>query len=200
MIIIKMVKISVLIISILVFSCHLEQKSVFLECPENKISIEIDSVCLPEIAIFPIRLKIANFNDNKVVLQFNSDTSDSYKRLNNMFLISKTDTFDLWLGDKYLILNERSVTSFTCRGIYNSGRGHFNSIKDFQSFNKLKLIYLGENNYKSNFKYDFIYKTDTFLIPKIIIGNADNVKIVSFFQGGSFSLIERSIDSSSKQH
>lgn len=174
-----------LILAVLIFmACNDKNTLTILNAKTSDISIEVDSIKKPELSVFPVRIKINNYSDKKLILCFDSD---SQQYLNNMHLISKSDTFNLRIRDKYLIFKEYSTSSFNCSGFFLNGKGSF---KDFKNFKNLKLVYFKCKNFHAYINKDNPnFTRDTFITPYIFIGSALNTKIVNKFSPESYNFL-----------
>src|SRR5476649_2065087 len=111
---------------------------VFVKAKPGQVKLELDSVSFPpEIAIFPMRAKLTNYSNKKVILTFKSVNNEFKYQKENLYLVSKMDTLLLGIKASYIVMDEYSSTSFNIEGFYN-----FKNIKrkylfnDFHNFPK----------------------------------------------------------------
>jgi hypothetical protein len=127
-------------------ACHHPQTHLLLAAESNVVKLEVDSIQMPELARFPIRLKLTNYTRHKVVLVFDSlatdyPSGDRYQA-KNLYLVAGQDTFFLGARDQYLVFPEKTATSFLCDGYFLYGKGHFDSFGQLKSvFKDAQLVY-----------------------------------------------------------
>jgi hypothetical protein len=76
-------------LSLNAIACHKPKSTVLLYAPEGHIKLEADSIIRwPELAYFPIRVRLFNYTNKKVVLVFDTISNKYEHQVNNLFLTS----------------------------------------------------------------------------------------------------------------
>lgn len=183
-----------LIFCLFVVSCNKSEPAFLIYVPKEDIKIEVDSVIRsPELAHFPIRLRITNYTNKKVALIFDTISNVYQHQVKNLFITRGSDTFYLGIRNSGmpLILNEKTVTSFNCLGYYIHGKGHFESTKEIESgFKAGNLVYrLGKKPISQSHLNKLNLEADTLLLPTLLETRTDKALLVSEFLQGSFEPI-----------
>jgi hypothetical protein len=182
-----------IVVSLFAVACHNPKQPVILYAQEEDIRIEVDSVLSPEMAQFPIRIRLTNLTNKKVVLIFDTISNDYEHQVKNLFLTNGKDTFNLGIrvSGLPLILNERTVTSFNCFGYFNYGEGHFNSFKEIESgFKEGKLVYkLGKGIITKDHLKELNIEADTLILPTKLEARTYKALLVDEFFPQSFEPI-----------
>lgn len=202
-----MKKIKFVIICLLFANCHSKvENTILLKTQSERIKLEIDSVSVPELPTFLIRLKLTNNTNKNLMLVFDSvpeyDFTKDYNlpksnEKHKLFFIDKNkDSLNLYVNKgekKEMFFEKNSITSFNVIGFFNFREkpkiGFFNDLSYFQDskkFPKSKIIYIYSGNlseYKSTSKG--VSKADTILVPNKLEANSDNVTIVDRFPPNS---------------
>ncbi len=170
---------------IVLVACNKPQQGLLLKAEEGDVKIEIDSVALPELALFPIRVKLTNFADNKVVLVFDTITDVYEGQVRNLYLTVDADTFFIGVktSENYLVFNERTTTSFLAWGYIWHGEKHFDSIKDIEpAFKNGKLVYRFSKDYLQNVNtVGMLSHSDTLLVPVKVESKTDKAQVLKEF-------------------
>lgn len=173
-----------------IVACKEPESSILLDVKEGDVILEVDSVGMPELAEFPIRFKLSNYTDKKVVLFFESASNEYKHQVNNFYVTAGQDTFNIGLKipKGNLVFNENSVTSFLGYGYFIHGKGHFDSFKEIEAvFEKGKLEYKLDKKLVHSFDLEEILpKSDTLLIPSKLEASTNQALIVDRFLPGSF--------------
>ena len=175
-------------ITLTIMGCldHSNNAVVFQQPKRNEIVLEADSVRFPpEMATFPIRIKLTNYSNSDAILTFKSVDNEFKHQKSNLYLVSGKDTLMLGINTNYIILDKHSSASLNIDGFYNPTdvkRKYF--FNDIDSFPKGRIIYnVSEDMIKSRDNKDLV---DTILIPRHLEVNIDNIKQVFHFSGNSF--------------
>ena len=180
-----------------IVACQKSQSSVFLDAKEGDVILEVDSVGVPELVEFPIRLRLSNYTDKKAVLFFDSISNEYKYQVKNFYVTAGQDTFfiGLKIPENYLVFNENSVTSFLGYGYFVYGKGHFDSFKEIETvFDNGKLEYKLDKKILHNIDLnEALTKADTLLIPTKLEANTNQALIVHRFLPGSFWWSEQSL-------
>lgn len=170
-------------------ACQKPESRVLLDAKEGDIMLEVDSIGLPELVEFPIRLKLTNYTDKKVILVFDSISNKYKHQVKNLYVTADQDTFFIGLKtpENYLVFNENTVTSFLGYGYFIYGEGHFDSFKEIETaFEKGKLEYKFDERLRHNIDLKDLPKADTLLFPSQLETNTNQASIVQRFSSGSF--------------
>src|SRR5688572_20758828 len=175
-----------LLASLLIVGCEKRNSTVLMYTQKGDIKIEVDSVIRwPELAHFPIRVRVTNYSDKKVALVFDPISNVSKDQVKNLLLIRGTDTFYLGIrmSGMPLILNENTITSFNCLGYFHFGKGHFDSFKEIESgFKEGKLFYrLGKKSINQSHLEKLHIEADTILLPTLLEARTDKALLVNEF-------------------
>ncbi|AKD05410.1 hypothetical protein PKOR_23210 [Pontibacter korlensis] len=181
---------SLVILVLTALACKKPTPGQLLYAKEGDVKIEIDSVGVPELAAFPIRFKLTNYTNKKVVLVFDTISNEYKDQVRNLYITADQDTFFLGIrnSEEYVIFNPRTSTSFLGYGYFIYGKGHFDSFGEIDSvFKKGKLKYtFGKMKVQNNALKEVIRGADTLLIPPTLEAKTDKAKIVDRFLSGSF--------------
>ncbi len=174
-----------------VVCCHKPNHTVLTYAQKGDIKIEVDSVIRwPELATFPIRVRITNSINKKVALVFDTISNVYKHQVENLYIIRGKDTFNLGVrtSGMPLILNEETVTSFNCLGYIHYGKGHFESFKEIESgFKEGKLVYrLGKNPINQAQLEKLHINVDTLILPTLLEARTERASLVNDFLQQSF--------------
>jgi hypothetical protein len=130
-------------------ACQHPRPPLVLITEGGAVKLAVDSVQLPELAHFPLRLTLANYSRHKVVLVFDSLATDypratTHRPAKNFYLVARQDTFLLSAStsDHCLIFRERRATSFLCNGYFRWGKGSFTSFEQLRTvFKNAQVVY-----------------------------------------------------------
>ena len=184
------IKNSFLCIALFIASCSekAEKKHlVFLKAQPGQIVLEADSVRFPpEMAVFPIQIKLINYSDKKAVLSFKSISNEFKYQKQNLYIISGKDTLLLGIhADKFIILDPHTLVTFPIDGYYNfTDNKRKYLFNDFQNFPKGNLIYQPDEYVLKGIKLDNL--TDTILVAGQMQTNIDDIKVVYKFSTSAF--------------
>ena len=175
-----------------------EKHLVFLKAKPGQIVLKADSVRFPpEMAVFPIQIKLINYSNYKAVLNFKSISNEFKYQKQNLYIVSGKDTLLLGIhADKIIILDPHTLVTFPIDGYYN-----FTSTKrkylfsDFHNFPKGTLIYQPDTSMLKGIKTKDLI--DTFLVAGHLETSINNIKIVSRFSTNTF---EKHIERNKKTH
>ncbi|MBU6121655.1 hypothetical protein [Hymenobacter siberiensis] len=123
-------------------ACSPPQARLLLPPDSGAVTLAVDSVQLPELASFPVRLTLTNYTRHPVVLVFASPTPQG--QADNFYLVAGSDTFYLGVKspDHRLVFPGKTATSFVCDGYFLRGKGHFDSFGRIDSaFKEGKVVY-----------------------------------------------------------
>jgi hypothetical protein len=154
---------------------------VFQQPKLNQIILEADSVRFPpEMATFPICLKLINHSNMDAILTFKSIDNEFKYQKANLYMISGKDTLLLGVKTNFIIINKHSCAPLIINGFYNfkdaKRKYFFNNIRNFP---KGKIVYnVNEELLKKRDNKDLM---DTVLIPTHLEVNVNNIKVVSQF-------------------
>jgi hypothetical protein len=154
---------------------------VFQQPNPNQIILEADSVRFPpEMATFPIRLKLINHSNMSTILTLKSVDNEFKYQKTNLYMVSGKDTFLLGVKTNFIIIDKHSSAPLMIDGFYNfkgAKRRYF--FNDIHSFPKGKIVYdVDKALLKTRDNKDLI---DTVLVPNHLEVNVDNIKVVSQF-------------------
>ena len=169
----------------------------FLKAKDGEVKLEVDSIRRPEMGIFPIKLRLTNYSNKKVLLIFDflPNGPDKYAT-NNLYLITPIDTFILGVrAPKYLVFKERTITSFICEGYFHQGKGSFDLFKDIDTaFKNGKLKYSFDGKIPHNISQEeLLSKADTVLVPYQLEVHTNNAVVVSRLSNSAYWMKEETI-------
>jgi hypothetical protein len=130
-------------------ACQHPHPPVVFVTEDGALKLAVDSVQLPELAHFPLRLTLTNYSRHKVVLVFDSLATDHpkvapYRPAKNFYLVARQDTFFLSARtlDHCLTFPERRASSFLCNGYFRRGKGSFTSFEQLRTvFKNAQVVY-----------------------------------------------------------
>ncbi|KAA5539110.1 hypothetical protein [Adhaeribacter rhizoryzae] len=194
-----------LVLPLLVVACHNTKSLVLLDAQEGDVKLEVDSILSwPEMAHFPIRVRLINYTDKKVALVFDSISNKYENQVKNLFITSGKDTFTLGvrISGMPLVLNERTVTSFNCEGYFIYGKGHFDSFDEIESvFKNGKLVYKFDDKIlQQDHIRGMLIQADTILIPTILEASTNKASLVESFLPRSFWTREEKLKKEEIRH
>ena len=105
---------SLFLLVLTIIACNKPTPGMLLPAEEGEVKIEIDSVGFPELAAFPLRLKLTNNTNKKVVLVFDTISNEYKNQVKNLFVTANQDTFFLGVNNQneYLIFTHIPVLLF----------------------------------------------------------------------------------------
>lgn len=167
-------------------ACQNPKPEVFISPQKNEIKIEVDSVQRwSELAYFPIRIRLTNNTNKKVVLVFDSISNDYKDQVKNLIITTEEDTFNLGirLDGEPFVFKERTITSFVCLGYLRYGKRHFESSHEIEAiFKKGKLEYHLDEKLRQKVSFEGVQtKGDTLLLPVKLVARTDNALVVDTF-------------------
>ena len=164
---------------------------------EGEVKIEIDSVGVPELAAFPLRLKLTNSTSKKVVLVFDTISNEYEDQVKNLYITADQDTFFLGIKtqEKYLIFNPCTSTSFLGFGYFIYGKGHFDSFEEIDTvFKKGRLEYSFDSKLlHNNVLKEMLAETDTILVPSKLEASTGKAQVVDRFLPQSLDWREKKL-------
>jgi hypothetical protein len=183
-----------IILLLSVVACHKPKPPVLLDAPIGHVKLEVDSVLRwPELAPFPVRVRLINYTDKKVVLLFDTISNEYKDQVKNFFITNGKDTFNLGVrvSGFPLIFNERTVTSFNCDAYFLAGKGHFDSFEEIESgFQSGNLVYkAGKKLLNTAHLKELHIDADTFLLPSILEVSTGKALLVDRFLPQSYEPI-----------
>lgn len=121
-------------------TCQHPQPHLLLAAGSGAVKLAVDSVQLPELARFPLRLKLTNYTRHQVVLVFDSLATDyprtaTHYPAKNFYVVAEQDTFFLGArtSDHCLVFPARRTTFFLCDGYFQRGKGAFESLAQIRT-------------------------------------------------------------------
>lgn len=131
-------------------ACQHPQTKLLLAAESGAVKLAVDSVQLPELAHFPLRLTLTNYSRHHVVLIFDSLATDSPRAAThypakNFYVVAGQDTFFLGArtSDHCLVFPASKATSFLCDGYFHRGKGAFDSLAQIRTvFKNAQLAYV----------------------------------------------------------
>jgi hypothetical protein len=155
-------------------ACQHPQTKLLLAAESGAVKLAVDSVQLPELVHFPLRLTLTNYSRHQVVLVFDSLATDypraaTHYPAKNFYLMARQDTFLLsaWTSDHCLVFPARRATSFLCNGYFQRGKGSFDSLEQIRTvFKDAQLEYVLPSSFSH--RVDLAAATigvDTLLLP-----------------------------------
>jgi hypothetical protein len=125
-------------------ACHHPPVHLLLPARSGSVKLEVDSLLVPQLASFPIRLKLTNYTRHKVVLVFDSLPTGHHYQARNFYLVAGHDTFFLGMRvpNHHWVFAENTATSFLGEGYFLRGKSHFDSFGQIDSVIRYgKLVY-----------------------------------------------------------
>lgn len=188
---------SLFLLVLTVIACNKRSPGMLLHAKEGDVKIEIDSVGLPELAAFPLRFKLTNNTNNKVVLVFDTISNEYKDQVKNLYITADQDTFFLGIRvpRNYLIFNPRTSTSFLGFGYFIYGKGHFDSFGEIDTvFKKGRLEYRYDDKVLQNVSFkEMLAEADTLLIPSRLEESTGKAHIVDRFLPESLEWREKKL-------
>jgi hypothetical protein len=188
---------SILLLVLTVIACNKPTSGILLPAQKGDVTIEIDSVGVPELAAFPIRLKLTNNTNKKVVLVFDTISNEYKDQVKNLYITADQDTFFLGLRipRNYIIFEPRTSTSFLGFGYFIYGTGHFESFGEIDTvFKKGRLEYRYNDKILDNVNFEkMLTEADTLLIPSKLETSTGNAQVVDRFLPQSLEWLEKKL-------
>ncbi|WP_161890717.1 hypothetical protein [Pontibacter russatus] len=188
---------SLFLLVLTITSCNKPTLGIMLPAEEGEVMIELDSVGLPELAAFPMRLKLTNNTNKKVVLVFDTISNEYKDQVRNMFVTANPDTFLLGVRTKkeFLIFNPHTSTSFLGFGYFIYGRGHFESFEEINAvLTKGRLEYrFNRKNFANNALKEILAVSDTVVVPSKLEASTGNAQVVDRFLPQSLEWREKKL-------
>ena len=174
-------------------ACHSPQARLLLPGGSGAVALELDSVCRPELATFPLRLKLTNHTRHPVVLVFNALASRSHQA-KNLYVTAGPDTFLLGIKgpNHWLVFPANTTTSFLGFGSFIVGKRPFHSFRQIDSVFRHGTLW-----------YDFAPlvggvdvaqpapSVDTLLLPTKLEARTGRAVVVDAFLPGSYRWREK---------
>ncbi len=178
-------------ICLLNLGCFRSQPTLtFIEAKPDQIKLEIDSVRLPpEMASFPIRVRLTNYTNKKALLVFKRIVNDFSHQKHNLYLKTERDTLFLGLNADHLILNKRSSITFNINGYYGANKEK-HLFHEFFNFPKGKICYVVDRKSVEDVALRIFKGRDTILTPYVLMVDAANVKVIEKFSQKSMEVEE----------
>lgn len=188
---------SLLLFGLTVIACNKPTSGILLLAQKGDVTIEIDSVGVPELAAFPIRLKLTNYTNKKVVLVFDTISNEYKDQVKNLYITADQDTFFLGLRipRNYIIFEPGTSTSFLGFGYFIYGKGHFESFGEIDSvFEKGRLEYRYDDKSLDNVNFkEMLTEADTLLLPSKLETSTGNAQVVNKFLPKSLEWREKKL-------
>lgn len=188
---------SILLLVLTVIACNKPTSGILLPAQEGDVIIKIDSVGVPELTAFPIRLKLTNNTNKKVVLVFDTIPNEYKDQVKNLYITADQDTFFLGIRvpRNCLIFNPRTITSFLGFGYFIYGTGHFESFGKIDTvFKKGRLEYRYNDKILDNVNFKkMLTEADTLLIPSKLETSTGNAQVVYRFLPQSLEWREKKL-------
>lgn len=151
-------------------ACQPTPVTLLLPAASRAVTLHVDSICLPELAEFPLRLTLTNHTRYPVVLLFDSLAPPYERQVQNLYLVVDPDTFFLGVrvSGQPLVFRAKTATSFLAYAYFVHGKGHFDSFQHIHaSFEKGRLVYrLNQTALQGKDIKQLFPAIDTLLLPK----------------------------------
>lgn len=171
-----------LLLIVMAIVCCKPGPATLLKAKDGEVKLEVDSIRRPEMGHFPIKLRLTNYSNKKVLLIFDFLPSGPNEyATNNLYLTTPIDTFILGVrAPKYLVFKERTITSFLCEGYFHQGKGSFDSFRAIDTaFKSGKLKYSFDGEIPHNISQEeLLSKADTLIVPYQLEVHTNNAVVV----------------------